>query len=212
MPLQAFHDVVFPIDIAYGARGGPQFSTTVLTLASGHEKRNVNWAKVRAQYNVAYGVKEPAQMTALNNFFMARWGRAYSFQYFDWRDHIIENLLLGVGNGTTRQFQIFKRYISGAYNYDRQITKIKPNTIANVTVNDVPMVLNGSGATGYTLDRLTGKVNFNTAPASGVPIVLGYVEFYVHVRFDTDMMDIQLPTYNAELWTDIILLEIKDED
>lgn len=211
MPLQSFHDVVFPTDIAYGARGGPQFSTTVLTLASGHEKRNINWAKVRAQYNVAYGVKEPDQMTALNNFFMARWGRAYSFQYFDWRDHKIESLPLGTGDGSTKEFQIFKRYTSGGYSYDRQITKIKPNTIANVTVGGVSMILDDAGANGYTLDRLTGKITFKTAPATGAAIVLGYVEFYVHVRFDTDMMDIQLPTYNAEVWTDIILLEIKDE-
>ena len=35
----------FPDDIAYGAQGGPMYSTDVVATASGYEKRNQNWAQ-----------------------------------------------------------------------------------------------------------------------------------------------------------------------
>src|SRR5690554_1675118 len=96
----SYHDDLFPIGIAYGARGGPQFNTTVLELASGYEKRNINWSKVRARYNVAYGIKKPQQMDLMLNFFYARMGRAYSFPYFDHKDHKVQGQVIGYGDGT----------------------------------------------------------------------------------------------------------------
>jgi uncharacterized protein (TIGR02217 family) len=41
------HEVRFPDNIAYGARGGPEFATTVVATGSGHEKRNVDWSEAR---------------------------------------------------------------------------------------------------------------------------------------------------------------------
>lgn len=207
----SYHDDLFPIGIAYGARGGPMFNTTVLELASGYEKRNINWSKVRARYNVAYGIKKPEHMDKMLDFFYARMGRAYSFPYFDWKDHKIEGQVLGYGDGVRREFAIFKRYESGGHFYDRQITKLKPDTIANVQVDGFPYTENGNDEFGYTADRFTGVITFNQAPAQDVEVMLGYCEFYVHVRFDTDFMDIQLLTFEAEAWTDIFLVEIKED-
>lgn len=207
----SYHNDLFPIGIAYGARGGPMFNTTILELASGFERRNINWSKVRARYNVTHGVKTPTDMDALLNFFYARFGRAYSFPFLDHKDHKIVNQIIAHGDGTTTTFQIIKRYQSGTYYYDRLITKIRPNTIGNVMVAGVPRVLNGGGADGYTLNPLTGVITFTTAPVLNDPIIVTYVEFYVHVRFDVDYMDIQLVTYRAESWTDIFLVEIKED-
>lgn len=207
----SYHDDLFPKDIAYGARGGPMFNTTVLELASGYEKRNINWQKVRARYNVAYGAKQPHQMDALLKFFYARRGRAYSFPYHDWKDYKIEDQYLGEGDDVTREFQIIKTYSSGGHSYERLITKLAPGTISGLTASGVPYTLNDGGAYGYTVDLLTGMITFNNPPPMGAPIFLGYVEFYVHVRFDTDYMDIQLFTYDAESWADIFLVEIKDD-
>lgn len=55
----AFHDVVFPDEIAYGSKGGPKFQTTVVTLGSGVERRNQDWSRVRAEYDVSHGIKDP---------------------------------------------------------------------------------------------------------------------------------------------------------
>lgn len=207
----SYHDDLFPLGIAYGARGGPMFNTTVLELASGYEKRNMNWSKVKARYNVMYGVKKPAQMTELLNFFYARRGRAYSFPFYDHKDHLITNQIIGKGDGVKKEFQIIKTYSSGGHSYERLITKLKPDTISGVTVGGVPRVLNSVDANGYTVDNLTGKITFVTAPLAGTDIVVGSCEFYVHVRFDTDYMDIQLVTYDAETWADIFLVEVKED-
>lgn len=67
-----FDNVRFPVDIAYGSSGGPEFSTDVVTTFGGHEQRNVNWSGARARYNIAWGVKTQAQLTALTAFFRAR--------------------------------------------------------------------------------------------------------------------------------------------
>lgn len=202
--MSSFHNDVFPKDIAYGARGGPSFNTTVLELASGYERRNRNWKKVRGRYNVAYGVRTPEQMDNLLNFFYARNGRAFSFPYFDWKDHKIKLQDIGVGDGATRNYQIFKRYESGGFYYDREITKIVPNSITEVYVGGFPTV-------DYTVDYLTGIITFNDPVPDGEVITLIECQFYVHVRFDTDMADIQLVTYEAESWPDIVLVEIKED-
>lgn len=207
----SYHDDLFPIGIAYGARGGPMFNTTVLELASGFERRNINWAKVKARYNVMHGVKTPEQMDDLLNFFYARRGRAYSFPFYDHKDHTITNQIIGEGDGAKSEFQIIKTYTSGGHSYERLITKLKPNTISGVTVNGVARVKDSVEANGYTVDNLTGKITFVTPPTSGADVVVGSCEFYVHVRFDTDFMDIQLVTYDAETWADIFLVEVKED-
>lgn len=187
------------------------FNTTVLELASGYEKRNINWSKVKARYNVMHGVKKPSQMTELLNFFYARYGRAYSFPFYDHKDHDITNQVIGEGDGTTQVFQLIKTYSSGGHSYERLITKIKPDTISGVTVGGVPREYNSVAANGYSVNNLTGEITFVTAPGDGAEIVVGACEFYVHVRFDSDFMDIQLVTWDAETWADIFLVEVKED-
>lgn len=58
----AFHAVRFPLDVALGARGGPERKTDVVTLAGGGEQRNGRWHHSRRRYNAGYGVKSRADM------------------------------------------------------------------------------------------------------------------------------------------------------
>ena len=44
MTHQAFHDVRFPLAVAFGSSGGPERRTEIVALASGHEERNARWA------------------------------------------------------------------------------------------------------------------------------------------------------------------------
>jgi uncharacterized protein (TIGR02217 family) len=198
-----YHNDLFPINIAYGARGGPQFNTTVHELASGYEKRNINWSKARCRYNVAFQNRNPAAMSAILDFFYARFGRAHSFPFLDHKDHKILNQQIGLGDGATTAFQIMKTYTSGGASYNRKITKIIPASITTVTVGGTP-------TTAYTLDVLTGLITFTSAPAASAPIVINEVQFYVHCRFETDYMDIQLNNFEAETWQDIYIVEIKE--
>ena len=71
----AFHHTRFPLDIALGARGGPERKTDVVTLAGGGEMRNGRWAHSRRRYNAGYGVKSRTDMQAVLAFFEERRGR-----------------------------------------------------------------------------------------------------------------------------------------
>ena len=62
----AFHQVRFPLDVALGARGGPERATDIVTLSSGREERNSRWAQSRRRYNAGYGVKSRADMQGAN--------------------------------------------------------------------------------------------------------------------------------------------------
>src|SRR4051812_508070 len=64
----AFHAVRFPLDVALGARGGPERRTDVVTLASGAEERNSRWRHSRRCYNAGYGVKSRSDMQAVLAF------------------------------------------------------------------------------------------------------------------------------------------------
>jgi uncharacterized protein (TIGR02217 family) len=110
--MSGFHEVRFPDNIAYGATGGPEFATTVVATAAGHEKRNVNWAEARGRWDVASGLKKQAQIDELIAYFRARRGRAYGFRFKDWTDFKATGQLLGTGDDALTQFQLLKHYSS----------------------------------------------------------------------------------------------------
>lgn len=203
----AYHNVLFPKEISYGSRGGPSFKTTVITLASGLERRNQEWKRVRAIYDVSHGIKSPQELEELRSFFYARRGMANSFNYYDWGDNDVITQNIGVGDGVKKQFQIIKSYIDDAnYQYDRVITKVESGSDLPVTLNGVPQ----SKPTQYTLDYSTGIVAFVTAPPLGAIVSLPFARFYVHARFDIDHFDPVHDFWLYQSWESIPIVEIKD--
>lgn len=203
----AFHDVLFPKEISYGSRGGPSFKTTVISLASGLERRNQEWSRVRALYDVSHGIKSPEELDQLRSFFYARRGMAHSFSFYDWGDNTITNQNIGVGDGVKTQFQIIKSYIDESnYQYDRAITKIETGTDLPITANGTPLIK----GTDYQLNTSTGMVTFAVAPALGVVLNLPYAVFYVHCRFDIDHFDPVHDFWLYQSWESIPIVEIKD--
>lgn len=203
-----FHNVRFPEEISYGSKGGPKFSTTIITLASGKERRNINWMDVRAEYDVAHGIKDQEEMEELRDFFYGRYGRAYSFRFKDHADYQIFSQTIGIGDGTTTQFQIVKSYTSGVSTYMRRITKPVSGTLTGgILVDDVEAAVDS-----YTVDYNTGVVTFDVAPAAAAVISIPYVEFDVHARFDTDYFDPVHEFWLTESWQSILIVEIKDDE
>ncbi len=47
----SFHEILFPLDVALGARGGPERRTEIVTTGSGLEERNARWAHARRKWN-----------------------------------------------------------------------------------------------------------------------------------------------------------------
>ena len=206
----AFHEVRFPDNISRGARGGPERRTQIVELASGTEERNASWANSRRRYDVAYGIRRADDLAAVVAFFEARNGRLHGFRFKDWADFKScqpsqapgsTDQPIGTGNGSTTQFQLAKRYTSGAQSWTRAITKPVAGTVT-IALNGTPQ------ATGWSISTSTGLVTFATAPAAGVVLTAGF-EFDVPVRFDTDALDVTLDLERLGSITSIPLLEIR---
>lgn len=196
-----FHEIQFPTDIAYGAQGGPQYSTAVVAMASGYEQRNQNWAASRGSWNVASGLKTQTQLNTLIQFFRGRKGRAFGFRFKDWSDYQATGQAIGTGNSTNRVFQLSKSYTSGPSTEIRTITKPVAGTVK-------PYLAGVLQTSGWSIDTTTGLLTFTTAPGVGVAVTADF-EFDVPVRFDTDQMSVSLEQYNLGQWSGIPIIEIR---
>lgn len=196
----AFHQIRFPLDVALGARGGPERATDIVTLASGREERNSRWAHARRRYNAGYGIKSRADMQAVLAFFEERRGRFHSFLWRDGLDHAATDEAIGIGDGTRVSFQLTKRYGASFDPYLRPITKPVAETVV-VKVDGVE--------TAVEVDALTGIVTFAVAPEEGAVITASF-EFDVPVRFDTDRLDVELSSFDAAEAPVIPLIEVRE--
>ena len=206
----AFHEVRFPDDISRGARGGPERRTQIVELASGDEERNASWANSRRRYDVAYGIRRADDLAAVVAFFEARNGRLHGFRFKDWGDHksclpsgtpAPTDQIIGTGDGTVTQFQLVKRYSSGAQSWTRAIAKPVAGSVT-IALNGTPQV------SGWSVATTTGLVTFAAAPAAGVAVTAGFV-FDVPVRFDSDALDVTLDLDRLGSITSIPLVEIR---
>jgi len=205
----AFHAVRFPLDIALGARGGPERATDIVSLASGREERNSRWARSRHRYNAGYGIKSRADMQAVLAFFEERRGRFHSFLWRDALDHSSNggdgaptpmDQALGTGDGDTTDFQLIKTYGASFDPYLRPITK--------PVAGSVRVAVDGSELmTGFAADSLTGTVTFAVPPAADTLVTAGFL-FDVPVRFDIDRLDIELTSFDAADAPSIPLIEV----
>jgi uncharacterized protein (TIGR02217 family) len=199
--MPSFHEVQFPSDISYGSSGGPEFSTDVVITHSGHEQRNANWSEARAVYNVSHGVKTQAQLDNLISFFRARQGRAYGFRFKDWSDYNVTGQQIGIGDGSTTQFQLIKQYVSSPISVSRDIKKPVSGTLVTY-LDDVEQ------SSGVSMDASTGVVTFTSPPLSSEVITADF-EFDVPVRFDTDRLSASLDNYGVNSWNNIPIVEIR---
>ncbi len=203
----AFHHTRFPLDVALGARGGPERRTDVTTLVGGGEKRNGRWAHSRRRYNAGYGVKSRADMQAVLAFFEERRGRLHGFLWRDGLDFssgagvpLPTDQWIGAGDGARTLFQLTKTYGAAFDPYRRPIAKPVAGSV-RVAVNGVEAL------GGWTVDVTTGVVGFATAPAMGATVTAGFL-FDVPVRFDSDRLDIELNTFDGAEAPSIPLVEI----
>jgi len=205
-----FHDVIFPLSVAFGASGGPQRQTEIISLADGSEQRNSAFADSRRRYNAGAGIKTLDHMHELIAFFEARRGQLYGFRFKDPMDHKSckpsqppqpTDQSVGQGDGETRQFQLTKRYGDPADAWRRPISKPVSNSVA-LAINGNPVAANQ-----YSVDPLTGLILFQTAPALNAQVTAGF-EFHVPVRFDTDQLDLTLEAFGAGDVANIPLIEV----
>lgn len=206
----AFHNIRFPLDIALGARGGPQRLTDIVTLVSGAEERNARWADSRRRFNAGYGVKSVADMKSVLAFFEERRGRFHSFLWRDGMDNSSAeegvavspfDQPIGDGDGLKTQFQLTKRYGGNFDPYDRAVTKPVAASV-RIALDGVEMM-----EPDFTLDALSGMITFVVAPGASAAITAGY-NFDIPVRFDTDSLEIEMAGFDAAVAPNIPIVEV----
>lgn len=207
-----FHEVRFPASLSFGASGGPERRTEVVTLANGFEERNTPWAHSRRRYDAGMGLRSLDDVEALVAFFEARQGQLYGFRWKDWSDFKSclpsrptagGDQLLGMGNEERVQFQLVKHYASGENSYARPITKPVAGTV-QLAVSGDPL----QEGVDYELDLDSGMATFYHPPDFQAEITAGF-EFDVPVRFESDIIRTSMATFQAGEVPDVPVVEVR---
>ncbi|MGB3445820.1 MAG: DUF2460 domain-containing protein [Xanthobacteraceae bacterium] len=212
--MTAFHEVLFPLDIALRSAGGPERRTDIVSFGSGREERNARWAHSRRRYDAGYGVKTLDALRGVVAFFEERRGQLHGFR---WRDRLdctsassgdaVSPLDqgIGIGDGATASFRLVKTYGAAFAPYQRPIAKPVDGSV-RVAVDHVEV----ASDVAFTCDSTTGIVTFlpGHIPAAGKAITAGF-RFDVPVRFDTDYLEVDLSAFAAGAIPKIPLIEIR---
>jgi len=208
----SFHEILFPLDVALGARGGPERRTDIVVMGSGREERNQRWAHSRRRWDAGSGIKSLAAIAEVIQFFEERRGKLYGFR---WRDRSDckscapnavpgpQDQALGRGDGLRRDFQLVKRYGASFAPYLRDIIKPVAGSL-RVAVGGVE-----AASSRYEIDPTKGTLRFHAAhtPPQGVLVSAGFT-FDAPARFDTDYLEIDLAAFEAGDIPKIPLIEI----
>ena len=203
-----FDDVSFPIEIGQDASVAPNFSTNIVTSASGYESRNVNWAQARLRFDAGPGVRGEPELETLIGFFRARRGAAVGFRFRDPFDNSSSGMTgtptptdqaIGTGDGIACRFALAKNYGSGER---RRITR--------PIAGSVRLAVDGTEVTGgWTLGE-QGVVEFADPPVAGAAITAGFL-FDVPVRFAEDRIEVNRSTFLAGEAPSVPLIEIRED-
>lgn len=209
-PMQAFDDVLYPLALGRDAGVSPEFSTSVILTASGHERRTSQWSDARLHFDVGPGIRSESELGVLIRFFRARRGAARGFRLPDPFDFSSNDMTgqptmldqqIGIGDGLTGGFQLVKSYGSGDEPQVRPITRPRSGTLL--------VSVNGVAHTGWSLQP-RGTVLFQSAPPTGAVIRAGFL-FDVPVRFAEDRLDITGAAFAAGDAPSVPLVEIREE-
>ncbi|MFN3387433.1 MAG: TIGR02217 family protein, partial [Allosphingosinicella sp.] len=204
--VDAFDDVLFPVALGREASVEPAFSTQVVTMASGAEQRNADWADARLRFDAGPGVRSEAELGALIAFFRARRGAAAGFRLRDPFDDSSNAMtgppgaadqLLGLGDGVRTEFALVKRYGS----QERRITRPVAGSV-------LVSVAGAEQEDGWTLAPL-GLVRFDAPPAAGAEVRAGF-RFDVPVRFAEDRLQVSRATFQAGEAASVPLVELRE--
>lgn len=206
-----FHEDQFPTSLSFGATGGPERRTEIVTLGSGFEERNTPWQDSRRRFDAGLAVQSLDDVQNVIAFFEARRGQLFGFRWKDWSDYkscapsqapSASDQIIGQGDGRSRVFQLAKNYESGGGVYKRAISK---PVAGSVRVRVGSRQLSSSQ---FSVDMQTGIITLISTPSNRSIIRAGF-EFDVPVRFDTDKLDINIASFQAGEVPSIPVIEVR---
>lgn len=124
---------------------------------------------------ISYSFLRPADLAQLRGFFLARKGRADDFLFDDRDDRQVTDQALGVGDGSTRVFQLVRT----AEGFAEPV----------YALNGAPVVKVAGTPTSVTTDS-QGRVTFATAPAGGAALTWSGL-YRWRVAFTQDQAEVE---------------------
>lgn len=194
--------VAFPEGMSRGVVYGPEYDTTVIVVASGREKRNINRPRALCVGECSQAARTDDDYQELTRFFRAMQGRAHTFRLKDWSDYTCE-ILDGVVHGIdARHFQLCKLYfVAEGF---QEIRTIQAPLADGFVLMDGDTVLTPTSH--YTLDTATGIA---TTTSDRVAANLRWAGLFDNVvRFDTDRMATSAEAYRVFSWGQIPVREV----
>lgn len=208
----AFIETQFPVGIAYGSSGGPEYYTSVVPLDNGSEQRLARWPVGRHMYDASGGIKTRSDYYSVLAMYHTCQGRAHAFRWKDYADYKTADTVThtdcelvdvngdaDVGDGSTDEFYLAKKYTFGSTTVYRPITKPVAATV-KIGVDGVLQTV----TTHYTVDSTTGKITFVTPPGNTLAVT-GGCEFDVPCRFDDDTWAGRIVNIKQDGCTELLL-------
>lgn len=181
----AFIDARLPDRIEMNARGGPAYSTTVLKMQSGREKRNINWPVSLGTWDVAYGARKLSDIREIVDCFDVMYGMGHTFRFRDWMNYKLLRQTIGTTDGTDATWQLYRRRSFGGQNRDQPIYLPVSGTV-RCWVDNVERTM-GSGSSEFQVSLTTGVITLGaTLAALSAKTIEAACQFDRHVRFNTD--------------------------
>lgn len=158
-------------------------------------------------YDAGPGIRSEADVRTLTDFFRARRGAARAFRFRDPFDcssaadgglPAAADQVLGVGDGSRRQFALVKRYGAGDAEQVR--------AIALPVEGSVRVSVDGLETAAFSVSE--GGVLLDAAPGAGAVVRAGYL-FDVPVRFAEDRLEASRATYLAGELASVPLVEVR---
>jgi uncharacterized protein (TIGR02217 family) len=204
-----FDEVLLDSEYGARARGGPEFSTAVITAVSGVRQRNANRLDFIGRWAIAYDVLTPDSLYDLYKFFVCRQGMAYGFRFLAPEAHSVPSTAaeqFGTGNGVTTTFQLQRQWTSGPRTYTKKIIKPMAGGLTYVSgASEVKIYDNGTEVTsGVSVSSTTGVVTF-TIPPTNTHILTWSGTYHTPVMFGRDAFESEIDIGSTSLWgVDII--------
>lgn len=202
-----FVDQRLPMDIEAGSKARPRYATDVVTTDGGFEVRNSRWRYPLFQFEIT--AFEPAPNVesepydVLDEFldiFHVCGGSAGAFRFHWWREKPVVGQQLGIGDGSTTNFQLFRTYARGGFTRDRKITR--------PIVGSVTVYVDGI-ATSAGVDYDTGVIIFGAAPPLNSVITADF-DYDLPVRFADDELEIVGLSTDLDQPVSVTLVEIRE--
>lgn len=198
-----FDEVLLEPQYSALARGGPEFSTAIISCPSGFKQRNINRADFIGRWAISYDLLTAEALKLLYDFFVARRGMAYGYRFVAPEANNVPDSApeqFGTGTGSQTAFNLQRKHTSGPRSYDRRIVKPMAGGLTHVPGATTIKIYKNSveQTSGVTVSSTTGVVTFSVAPALN-DVLTWSGQYHVPVTFGRDQFEGQIDIGSTSL-------------